>query len=341
LSTSPSTTTTTERSNASTNRPKIASRTTSLEPNVHVLNPSPTPSATSSALQSQIEPSNTTAIAADIGEQQQTSRKFNPFFTLIQDVDIETTSGEGSRGNDKGTTIHPRNVHYIFCDDDGNEVLESTLLRLSQARTTLELQRGHEEEEEEESTQRSSSDSSATFRKTPSSKRQPPEEGDIDAGVKDEREERVIILDVNEDLSKVEKISSLSPNWQVLNASLEKAPSFDAEGTTPTSSNNEDRGIMLKISGVSISALQSQSESAQVEKMMQGSGSGSGSGSRMRGSRKGIGEGNGMGEEEMQALMEDFDRKMAVLRGIVGNGGGVAEERGGGEREEEEGFDVQ
>lgn len=117
----------------------------------------------------------------------------------------------------------------------------------------------------------------------------------------------MLIVDVNEAGDGVVSASSLSANWQVLSASLSNAPTWD--GADPSSGDvdedgNTDRGLMLRIEGVGIEA----------------------------GEEEGLGLGEGMGEEEMQRLLEGFDRKMGVLRKIVAAGegmvGGILREKG-------------
>lgn len=76
---------------------------------------------------------------------------------------------------------------------------------------------------------------------------------------------------------------------------------------------------MLRIEGVDVRSFREE-EKVEREKGLGIAVSGSGSGS-----------GVVMGEEEMQALLEGFDRKMAVLRRVVGSGAeaGVVGKEGG------------
>lgn len=267
------------------------------------------------------------------------ARKFNPFFTLVHDLDIQDGTGKGEGvtgttttgggGNEKGTTtIHPRNVHYIFSDDDGSEELNAALLRISQSTTrharspsnshtesSMQGSRTSSSNQPSKSTMSNSSSSSATFRKDHPSR---------SGGNVQEKgeEERVIILDVNDSLTKVTRISSLTPDWQVLSASLENAPSFDPEGN-----GDGERGVMLKIEGVGIRNLQgNQGVGKEKEKEK----------SDVKASTSGSGIIKGMGDEEMNSLMEAFDRKMAVLRSVVGNSVAYADAHiGAGEQEGE------
>lgn len=155
-----------------------------------------------------------------------------------------------------------------------------------------------------------SSSSSATFRK-----------GDGRERLKDKgkvlakREERVIIVDVNETGDGIVSTSSLSSSWQVINAEIANAPTLEHEATT---AGEEGAGLMLRIEGIGTTGS--------------GDGDMGDSGEKRKG--KGVGESTVMGEEEMQALMESFDRKMGVLRKIVESGEKWDEarrEKGGGD----------
>lgn len=123
-------------------------------------------------------------------------------------------------------------------------------------------------------------------------------------------------MDVNSCLDKVEKITSLSKDWQVLSAHIERAPSFDPSTGGDEGGGEADRGLMLKIEGVGVKSLQVRDGEKEKEGGLRGSASGSGSGLRGSGMV-------GMGEEEMHSLMEAFDRKMGVLRRVVAGSGTV------------------
>jgi hypothetical protein len=131
----------------------------------------------------------------------------------------------------------------------------------------------------------------------------------------------------------IQQIHSLSANWQVLSASLEKAPTW-AGGDEDAVGGEGDKegggggggGLMLRIEGVG----------------MDGKSGDDGLGiGMMRGSASAA----VLSDEEMQSLLDGFDRKMGMLRKIVGAGeqfmarAGEKEERGKekGEKEEETG----
>jgi hypothetical protein len=142
-----------------------------------------------------------------------------------------------------------------------------------------------------------SSSSSATFKKGDG-------RGKRKAPVK--REERVIVVDVNETGDGIISTSSLSSSWQVINAEIANAPTFNSENAGDTEGEDGERGLMLRIEGVGIG----------------------GEGEEMGDSGKGKGVSESvMGEEEMQTLLEGFDRKMGVLRKIVAAGEGWDEAR--------------
>jgi hypothetical protein len=114
----------------------------------------------------------------------------------------------------------------------------------------------------------------------------------------EKREERVVIVDVNATGDGIVSSSSLSASWQVVNAEIAAAPTF--EGTE----GNGGPRLMLKIEGVGI-------EEEDLGLSAKG---------------KGVAE-SAMGEEEMQTLLEGFDRKMGLLRQIVKVGEGWDEAR--------------
>jgi hypothetical protein len=127
----------------------------------------------------------------------------------------------------------------------------------------------------------------------------------------------------------IQQIHSLSANWQVLSASLEKAPTWaggdeDVVGGEGDTEGGGGGGLMLRIEGVG----------------MDGKSGDDGLGiGIMRGSASAA----VLSDEEMQSLLEGFDRKMGMLRKIVGAGeqfmarAGEKEESGKekGEKEEE------
>jgi hypothetical protein len=131
---------------------------------------------------------------------------------------------------------------------------------------------------------------------------------------KQDREERVLIIDVNDSGDGITSASSLSSNWQILSASLTSAPTWD--GADPSSDNNDqegnrDRGLMLRVEGVGV----------EKEEETEGLGIAAG-------------KSTVLGEEEMQSLLEGFDRKMGVLMKIVAAGTGVGEKEPAEEKEE-------
>jgi hypothetical protein len=243
---------------------------------------------------------------------------FSPFFTLIND------SGNGGGGEEKGETIHPRKIHYIFSDDDTSELLTNSLIHslnpFHSTSSSLAASR-----ELSSSQRESSSSSSATFRNPLKAKDRREKERTVKE--KKEREERVVIVDVDETGTGVKSVSSLSSTWQVLNASISNAPTFDSSSEQdPQSQNLQERGLMLRIEGISASSLATESTEFAGKEVRDGKEGGSAV----------------LGEEEMSQLLEGFDLKMGVLRRIisaraskedleVGGDGGLDEEELGNE----------
>lgn len=216
---------------------------------------------------------------------------FTPFFTLVNDVSF---AGAGAEGKDEKSTHHPARVHYIFEDDEDSEVLTAALVRSMETHVPPTT-RPEEAVELERSRPREAT-----------------------------REERVIIVDVNAAGDAVTKVVSLSPSWAVLSAEIGKAPTWDG-GDEGEGGNAAVGGLMLRIEGTGIghtehggglggSSSGSKGKGKEVEREG-GAGSGEGLGLGL-----GLGSGverGGIGDEEMQALLEGFDRKMGVLRRIV------------------------
>lgn len=108
------------------------------------------------------------------------------------------------------------------------------------------------------------------------------------------------MVDVNESGDGIVNAASLSASWQVLNAAVSNAPTWDGAEQAP----EEERGLMLRIEGVgSTGTLEEEGLGIAGKSAL-------------------------LGEEEIQALMEGFDRKMAVLRKIVSAGEGLIAEKG-------------
>ncbi|KAG0645437.1 hypothetical protein D0Z07_8700 [Hyphodiscus hymeniophilus] len=214
---------------------------------------------------------------------------FTPFFTLIHDSTTQSTH-------------HPSRIHYIFSDDDESEVLTAACIRSLQQEDddspTASRELGNSEKNIRES--ETSSSSSATFKKSSEKKK---DISKLESPVK--REERAVIVDINETGDGIISTSSLSSCWQIVNAEIMNAPTFDNDNTGNAGEGEEERGLMLKIEGVGIGGL-------GVEEELDDSGE------KRRG--KGIGESSLIADEAMQALMEGFDRKMGLLRKIAMSG---------------------
>lgn len=196
-----------------------------------------------------------------------------------------------------------------------------------------------EVEEQDDGEDATSSSSSATFRRDGtrirserSKAKQKQREGAAKGRQKDKgREERVVIVDINESGDGVTGVSSLSPSWQVLSAEIGKAPTWDKDGAESEGGRGElAGGLMLRIEGVGLDCGEPASSGGGAGAVGLGlAGGGSkGKGKEKEKERDGGGGGgdaqsgstSAVGEEEMQILMEGFDRKMGILRRIVQRG---------------------
>ena len=242
---------------------------------------------------------------------------FQPFFTLIADLDLSLAESEAS-------THHPTKVCYLFSDDEeAGEWVGGACLR------SLGLKQSQSWSEEIEGSRTSAGERGGKAGKDGKDGGKRDREMEKQKG---EREERVIIVDINTTGDKVVKARSLTPNWQVLNSEICGAPIWDGLDEKDNSSGGEERqkgggrGLMLRLEGVG----------------RDGFGLGSVNGVAFNDQRGSTGAGiAGSGvtaEEDMQALLEGFDRKMGVLRKIVGTGmvgDGDREGEGGRQREGE------
>ncbi|KAF2275983.1 uncharacterized protein EI97DRAFT_62894 [Westerdykella ornata] len=146
---------------------------------------------------------------------------FNPFFNIIEDA----TSGEH---------YHPY-VHYVFADDDPVVVTVAAMRSLGLDDTQFlpqniperDGERSHHEEPDQEHDSEHQVESPLP----------PPI-----PGVK----ERYLIVDIAADGHSVVDAQSFSSEWQITNADVRPAPSFDQESA--------DHAYMLRIDGVEIPA---------------------------------------------------------------------------------------
>ncbi|KAI9680359.1 MAG: hypothetical protein M1829_001245 [Trizodia sp. TS-e1964] len=117
------------------------------------------------------------------------------------------------------------------------------------------------------------------------------------ASPSDEPQERVLLLDINADCTRIRRAVSLSPDWQVTAAALERAPAWRpsgeggrVEGAGQLEAGTEAGGWMLRVEGVEA--------------------------------------GEGVVEGGMLELAEVFKARLDALRAVVENGRVVGGEEG-------------
>lgn len=142
---------------------------------------------------------------------------FKPFFSVIEDA----TSGEH---------YHPY-VHYVFADDDPVLVTAAAMRSLGLDETQYLPQNTPDREEERDPQE--GSDRGNDSDQQLESPLPPPI-----PGVK----ERYLIVDIAADGHSVVDAQSLSSEWQVTDANVRFAPSFDEESS--------DQAYMLRVEGV-------------------------------------------------------------------------------------------
>ncbi|KFZ14732.1 hypothetical protein V502_05927 [Pseudogymnoascus sp. VKM F-4520 (FW-2644)] len=206
---------------------------------------------------------------------------FAPFFTLVDDA---TSS----------STHHPINVRYIFSDDDDQDLTDDYLAAISG-------------DPSQSSSNITHSESSSLTSSSRHQQRAPP---------RDPRDpqHRTILVDLDATGTAVTSAQSLSSSWQILSASVTKAPTWESGPTA-----EDDAGsarFMLRLEGTR--------------------GRDEGMAERVRGMwREDPGD---VRAEDFQVLMEEFERKMRVLKTVVETGDetlGVEEGEGEGEKEDE------
>lgn len=146
---------------------------------------------------------------------------FNPFFTLIED----TTSGDH---------YHPY-VHYVFADDDPVIMTAAAMRSLGLDETQYLPQNTPEGEN--------------TRQQDEDVEQEQEQDGQVESqlpppipGVK----ERYMIIDVAADGHTIVDAQSMSSQWQITDANVRPAPSFDEA--------SPEHGYMLRIEGVEVPA---------------------------------------------------------------------------------------
>lgn len=160
-----------------------------------------------------------------------------------------------------GEHHHPA-VHYIFADDEPEFLTDATLMALEQ-----QQQQQHQEQ-------------------TPTSQQA------------SEVEERFILLDLAEDGKTVLSTTSLSPNWQVLKASVGKAPSLGQSEEEGSGGGNP----MLTIGGQEGSRGSLGSAGTKGRRMKVGAAAGGGGG----------------GEGSVEDLVRGFEERLLGLDEVLG-----------------------
>ncbi|KFY36876.1 hypothetical protein V494_04952 [Pseudogymnoascus sp. VKM F-4513 (FW-928)] len=209
---------------------------------------------------------------------------FTPFFTLVDDA---TTS----------STHHPVNVRYIFSDDD-QDLTDDYLAAISSPSPNSSSHITH-------------SDSSSL---TTSSRHHQPSNRDPR-----EPEHRTILVDLDATGTAVAAAHSLSSSWQVLSASITKAPTWESG----PAAEDEEGGA-----GAARFMLRLEGTKGRDEGMRE----------RVRGMwREDPGD---VRAEDFQVLMDEFEKKMRVLKTVVDSGNealalGVEEQQDEGHDEDE------
>jgi hypothetical protein len=141
---------------------------------------------------------------------------FKPFFTIVED----TTTGDHH---------HPF-VHYVFTDDDPAIVTAAAMRSLGLDDTKYLPQPDVEGNED-------------ALGEDDGNDGKPVVESPLPLPIVGSRE-RFMIIDIAADGHTIVGAQSMSPDWQITNANVQTAPSFDDDAP--------DRGLMLRIEGMEV-----------------------------------------------------------------------------------------
>ena len=231
---------------------------------------------------------------------------FAGYFTLITDSTMGVEDGDGNPKTP--TTHHPCKIHYIFSDDEDCEELKEACLRSLPNASNADTSNSNSMTNKSSGELRTSGSSSSSKSIVVAKKENKDTQGE-------QREERVIIIDMNETGDRVVGAQSLSDKWQVMGCEIGKAPIFESVGEEGGEKKEKGGGLMLRIDGVGIPVHKG-------DKKL--------SGSREKGKGK---ESNEMNEKEigdldLDKILEGFDKRMGILRKVIGGVGWDTEEGG-------------
>ncbi|RDW75906.1 hypothetical protein BP5796_06727 [Coleophoma crateriformis] len=241
--------------------------TMSLPPTAPAPNPiNPSQPSSTVYLPTRTTPPHETAVfSKTVGKEAAPRPSFAPFFTLVHDSTTQNI-------------FHPSRIHYIFSDDDESEVLAAACVRAVHQREAAE-----EDAEEGDDDMESSG---STYKGRAAARK---------GKDRQEREERVVIVDVNETGDGITKAVSLSEKWQILSSEIANAPTWEGETADEEDEEQGAKGMLLRIDGVAVPTAEDVVERGENSALV--------------------------GEDQMQGLLEGFERKMRVLRKIVDSGG--------------------
>lgn len=224
---------------------------------------------------------------------------FAGYFTLITDSTMGVEDGDGNPKTP--TTHHPCKIHYIFSDDEDCEELKEACLRSLPDPSNTDTSNSNSMTNKSSGELRTSGSSSSSKSIVATKKENKDTQGK-------QREERVIIIDMNETGDRVVRAQSLSDKWQVMGCEIGKAPIFESVEEEGGEKKEKGGGLMLRIDGVGIPVHKGDKEL---------------SGSREKGKGK---ETNEMNEKEianldLDKILEGFDKRMDILRKVIGGVG--------------------
>ncbi|CAG8978663.1 hypothetical protein HYALB_00011760 [Hymenoscyphus albidus] len=253
-------------------------------------------------------------------------KNFQGFFVLVDDVKT-------------GVSTHPRQIRYLFSDDEDVGGLTGRLLGCLPSSTSDGV--GNDDENENEAGYHGGEGEGLEGSEDTYRLRGGDREGSRERREKERERERTIIIDISNTGDAITGIHSLTDAWQVVNGVIGKAPTFESSNANSNSNSNAGPQHTSSSDPASTVPGGAHDGTAQDNPAQGGDGGVDGSAALML-RVKGVGreafgggvdgdeegefvgrEGKGeMGEDEMRGLLEGFERRLGLLRKVV-EGGGV------------------
>ncbi|MCJ1463731.1 hypothetical protein MMC07_002340 [Pseudocyphellaria aurata] len=228
--------------------------------------------------------------------------QFAPLFALVASSSSSSASPSGGGsggGSDSSPTNHHPTVHYIFADDHDSDLITAAALQTLDPDPDLPPARPRRVVDEEREKVSAGGGGGG-------------EEGGGTAAAAIAPPERFLIVDLDSTATRVVAARSMARDWQIVNADLTPAPTWEGEESTGNnktgdgdggSGGREGRRLMLRVEGVGTRGVREEDVR------------------------------DGEVEERLEKLAERYERRLGELRRVV-EGVGAMEGESKGKRGE-------